>query len=381
MGSKQTTNTSSTQNQQSFIDPAIEGLQVGNYNNVQNLINKGPSTYSGPLVGNFDNTTLPGAISTASGLSNYKPIMVDPALMGGVPHVTGQDYSASTYDPAQLASTDLSPYLNPYTSDVINTSMNDLARQTAQQISAGQGQATAAGAFGGSREGVADALTNEAAQRTGASLFANLNQSNFAQAQAAALQDILAKNTAGQFNANALNTAGEFNAGQNQQALLANQNVDLNTAAANQAAENAARLANQSADLSGAGVRGNAASLLTGIAGAQQAQQTQADQAAYDEWLRQQNWALGAQPILNQSLGMIQAPQYVDAQGHSTSTTTQNPGFMGILGGLGGLAMGLGTMGMGAPGMAGMCGTGGIRSLFGGGDPWAAGPPATIGRM
>lgn len=84
-------------------------------------------------------------------------------------------------------------YMNPYQEGVINTTMAGLERQRQMQQLNDLNAATRAKAFGGSRQGVAEALTNEAAQRTAASTLANLQSQGFSQAQTIALQQEEAK--------------------------------------------------------------------------------------------------------------------------------------------------------------------------------------------
>lgn len=79
-------------------------------------------------------------------------------------------------------------YMNPYQQDVIDASMTDLNRQRQMQQMRDLNSATAAKAFGGSRQGVAQALTNEAYDRTAANTLANLRSQGFSQAQNLALQ-------------------------------------------------------------------------------------------------------------------------------------------------------------------------------------------------
>jgi len=100
----------------------------------------------------------------------------------------------------QLASTDISQYQNPYTQQVIDTSMADLERQRQMQMNQLGAQASSAGAFGGSRQGVAESLTNEAFARQGGQLAANLRQAGFNQAQQMAQQDIGTRMQAGLAN-------------------------------------------------------------------------------------------------------------------------------------------------------------------------------------
>src|SRR6185503_15233602 len=86
-----------------------------------------------------------------------------------------------------LSQADLQQYMNPFQSNVIDASINENER--ARQIAQNQMnmQSTAGSAFGGSRSGVANALTNEAYDRNNQSNIANLNAANFTQAQQASL--------------------------------------------------------------------------------------------------------------------------------------------------------------------------------------------------
>lgn len=88
-------------------------------------------------------------------------------------------------------------YFNPFEQQVVDTSLNDLeqARQRAVQ-QMGQ-QATAARAFGGSRHGVAEALTSGEFGRQAGSMLANLRSQGFQQAQNLARQQQLANQQAG----------------------------------------------------------------------------------------------------------------------------------------------------------------------------------------
>lgn len=104
------------------------------------------------------------------------------------------DQSAGAYS-AALAGTgaaaagpNIGQFMNPYTSMVTGQTLQDMERQRQMAVNQTAQQATQAGAFGGSRHGVAEALTNEAAMRQGAQAFANLQQQGFGQALGAAQQ-------------------------------------------------------------------------------------------------------------------------------------------------------------------------------------------------
>ena len=160
---------------------------------------------------------------------------------------------------AQQAAGGIGTYMNPYTQQVIDTSMADLERQRQMQMNQLGAQATQARAFGGSRQGVAEALTNEAFARQGGQLAAGLRQQGFQTALGAAQQDVA--------------TA--------QQAALANQAAQLQAQQANQQAG----LAGAQQRLSAAGQMGNLSNLGFGFG--QQITQQQMMQGAMQQALQQ----------------------------------------------------------------------------------------------
>jgi hypothetical protein len=74
-------------------------------------------------------------------------------------------------------------YMNPYENTVVQNALADIERQRQGQISAEGAAATAAKAFGGTRQGVTRSLVDEAALRNAGNLSAQLRQAGFAQAQ------------------------------------------------------------------------------------------------------------------------------------------------------------------------------------------------------
>lgn len=79
-------------------------------------------------------------------------------------------------------------YMNPYEETVVQNALGDIERQRQIQTANEGAQATAARAFGGSRQAVQRALVDEAALRQSGALGAQLRQQGFAQAQNLALQ-------------------------------------------------------------------------------------------------------------------------------------------------------------------------------------------------
>lgn len=79
-------------------------------------------------------------------------------------------------------------FANPYQTEVINRSMGDINRQQEQSLNQLGAQASAAGSFGGSRHGVAEAQTREGYARQAGDLSANLRNQGFNTALGAAQQ-------------------------------------------------------------------------------------------------------------------------------------------------------------------------------------------------
>jgi hypothetical protein len=74
-------------------------------------------------------------------------------------------------------------YMNPYEQEVIQGTLGDIERARQGQISAEGARATAARAFGGTRQAVTRSLVDEAALRNAGNLAAQLRQGGFTQAQ------------------------------------------------------------------------------------------------------------------------------------------------------------------------------------------------------
>ena len=186
-------------------------------------------------------------------------------------------YTPQTVQAPSLASTDLSPYMNPYQQDVINSTLSDLQRQQQIADTNANAQATAAGAFGGSRSAVLQNLTDDSYARSQASTLANLNQSNYSQAQSAAQSDLNSQMQAQQLN---------------QAAGLQGQQLNLG------AASTLANMGNMqlSQALQQAGAIGQAGD-------AQQQNQQQALNDAYQQWQLAQQYPITMQGLMNQTLG------------------------------------------------------------------------------
>lgn len=74
---------------------------------------------------------------------------------------------------------DIEAFYNPYETQVVEGALGDIERSRQMQDIADRARATQARAFGGSRQGVQSALTNEAALRTAASTASGLRSAGF----------------------------------------------------------------------------------------------------------------------------------------------------------------------------------------------------------
>lgn len=100
---------------------------------------------------------------------------------------------------AAASGPNIGQFFNPYTTEVINQSLADLERQRQTQINATGSAASQAGAFGGSRHGVAEAQTNLGFGQQGAQMASGLRQQGFNTAlQAAQNQQQTQSQLAGQ---------------------------------------------------------------------------------------------------------------------------------------------------------------------------------------
>ena len=90
-------------------------------------------------------------------------------------------------------------YMSPYQQEVIDTTLSEYDRNAAMQRTGLRDAAIGAGAYGGGREGVQRALYQERSDLGRAGLQAQLQAQGFQQAQAAAAQDLAARQGLGTY--------------------------------------------------------------------------------------------------------------------------------------------------------------------------------------
>jgi hypothetical protein len=309
-----TTQTTQSQNT-TQLPPWINDAAQQNYAFAQNVANQPLQQYQGQMVAN-PGAQMQQAWNTAAAGGNAGQDQYNAAQAGylGVMGQTPQNVTAG-----QLSSTNLQPYMNPYTQNVIDKTLPVMQQNLALSQNQQANQAASSNAFGGSRQGVQAGVTQAQGAQGMAQMAAQLNQANYGQAQTAAQSDI----------------AGRM------QAALANQSAQQNQAGLNlQAAGGLTGLGNaaQANQVKNFGEQVTAGSLEQ-----QQAQnQINAQMQKF-----QQAWAYPGQQlgVLQSALGMT--PYGQAQQGQSTTQTQTSPDIaMSALGGLGMLGSMFGSGGM-----------------------------------
>ena len=276
---------------------------------------------------------------TADQMAAYNQVRNMPGTQAAYGSAIGAAQNVAGYNPSQVQAGsflngNISAYMNPYQQQVIDTTMGDIDRQRQMSITGGQANATQAGAFGGSRHGVSDSLTNEAALRQSASTSAQLRQAGYGQAADMMNNDL----------------------SRSMQAQQLNQQAGLTGAALNLDAANS--MGNLAAQGQQAGLQQAAA--LQSAGQSQQAYQQAIFDAQRGIYNEQRDYPLQQLNIRSGALQGAQLP---------TSQSTNGPGgssAMGFLGGalggaslagtLGGAAMAAGPIGWGAAGLGGLLG-------------------------
>lgn len=157
---------------------------------------------------------VPGQSATI-GSAGKSTLIGNPGQSGTVGGVN----QSSQVQAGQLSGTNYDPYMNPYTDAVIKSAEGDILRGGEKALTGLGSQASAAGAFGGSRHGIAMGEMGRNITEQMAKSSTGLRQANYQQAQQAAQQDIASRMQAGLAN----QQASQFDIGNVRQQQLANQ--------------------------------------------------------------------------------------------------------------------------------------------------------------
>lgn len=260
--SSQSSNTASQSNP--VVNPQIFNLLNQNVNRATSVADRPFQSYDAPQVAG-----LTGAQQQAGSLLTNGAMSAGAGALNAGVNAT----QAGTGD--ILAG--ISKYQNPYTSQVVDASLGDINRQREMAINQGGADATQAGAFGGSRHGVADSLTNEAALRQSGLIGSQLRSQGFDTAAGLAGAD-------------------------------ANRNV--------QAGSVLGQLGN-----SQAGNYLNAANAINAYGGQEQQTNQSMLTSAFNEFMRQQNYPVEMQQLISQAMGLVPG-----AGGNAATSTSRGSG-------------------------------------------------------
>lgn len=285
---------STTQVTKNETDPQLKALMLNNYSTAQGVADTPFQAYTGQRVAPTNPTQQQGQAGLLTAVNNPAGTnTLNTAVngVGGLLSYKPQNISApTTVTPGQLSNTDLAPYMNPFTKDVIDQTINQQQHSRDLQGVTDNATATAAKAFGGTRQAVQRALTTEGYDRNTGGLIAGLNSDNFTQARSAASTDIGNRMSADQFNATGGYNAGVANAAND----ITGANFRLN------AGTTLAGLSDQ--QLRDALTR---AGVISAVGDQQHSQQQDENDAAYEEFLRQISYPAQQQSIRNAAIGLL----------------------------------------------------------------------------
>jgi len=250
-GSGSTEQSSQQQNiSQVQLPPWVNQAAQQNYALAQNVANRPLTQFQGQQVADIGPQMQQAwnlaAQSGGAGADQYNAAQAGFLTAAGTP--------ATQVTPQSLASTNLQPYMDPYTASVIQNTLPLMQQQNALTQNQQGNAANAANAFGGSRQGVQQGVAQAQGALNIGQMAAQLNQANFGQAQAAATGDISrnlqaqqANQGANQANINSLIQAagGLGGLGSQAQQNQRQQFLELSTAGAQQQTQAQAQIAAQ----------------------------------------------------------------------------------------------------------------------------------------
>jgi hypothetical protein len=326
---------------------------TGDQNAAFNTVRQLPNQYGG-MVANANQ-----ALTNAA--TPVQPQGYNPATFQASQAQAALMPSAQGYDAAVRPRRTWRSYQNPYTEQVIDAGLNDLNRSYQMSLSGIGARAAGAGAYGGSRQGVAEAEAAKNFMDSAGQLSAGLRSQGFNTAAGLGQGDAASQNASRQFG------AGSQNAQASQNSQLATQAALANAASQNAALEASANAMNQSGQFNAqqanaigqqnvanqlaagqafGGLAGttqtlgmNSANALAGIGQQQQGlNQAQMD-LNYGDFLQEYNYPYQALALRQSAIG--QTPM---GQVGMQPVVSQSAGIGGTLSGIGGLLSGIGAL-------------------------------------
>lgn len=197
-GAPDNTTTTSTTN----LDPTMKAWLGQNYTAAQGVANQQYNPYTGQMVApnNYDQQYAGGMLYSNAQQGGIGQGAVSQGInaANGVAGYQPQQVGTGTWN-AQAAQ----QYTNPYTQSVIDTTNAQIQRNLGQTQQATNSQATTAGAYGGTRQAVANSMNTLNANQVMASTDAQLNDQAYNNAQTQFNADQSRQLTAGTANQSA----------------------------------------------------------------------------------------------------------------------------------------------------------------------------------
>lgn len=290
-------NTGSSSTSISQIPQWLEAAAQAGVGNALSLLNQPSQPYSGNLTAGLNNIQQQAGNLFQNAIGQFSPYFsqAEQAIQSGMQQ--GPQVVANTFA-SGLSGID--NYMNPYIQNVIEGVQDMSQRNLDRALTQTADQAISRGAFGGSRHGVQEGVATAQNNRETNNLIANLLSSGYNQATNLLGQDI----------------GNNLTSQQNNQSAFQNYMGNLLTGGG---------------ALAGLGTTAQN-SLNTGINNllnygnlAQQTEQN-ANTAAYNAWLQQQNMPLLLQQLYNQTMSAAPHSTMQTSTGQQASTGIQNAG-------------------------------------------------------
>ena len=205
-------------------------------------------------VSDYGNYTMTPASSSAASMT---PATATAAQLGPAAMTQAERAQAALSQAAQLAGGDISNFFNPYQTDVVNTTTQQLSDANNRALAAIRARQAAESAYGGNRGALQESEQNRNFGNTLASTVAGLEQSGWNDAANLGMSNVQLRQQTGLANQSAQNQIALANQAAGNQANLANQN------AANQFAQLQAQLSQQ-ANMANAGYQQGASQFNAG---------------------------------------------------------------------------------------------------------------------
>jgi hypothetical protein len=158
-----TSTTTSNQSQQTQLPAWVDAASQANYQQAVDVAGRPLQQYGGQMVADPSSMTTQGYNLIKSNVGSTDPLVNQAAAL-------------NTQSGGPL---DISKYMNPYTDEVINRTTADANTALTQQMAGNAAAAQKAGAFGGSRFGVQQGVTQAQGVKNIGDISAQLRQAGF----------------------------------------------------------------------------------------------------------------------------------------------------------------------------------------------------------